>query len=150
LRSGRGTRDQTGCFIFLRKFLKSRIGADALGLLYDNGDGQIQRYDWSTVLTDRHSLLIGRHLVRLVPNGRTGADGRFAGDPLRGYVLARLPATSYVSHYRLAWTTARRSPFATRMWYGSAFAMFVLAEYLQLHPKLASPVYQALADWLSR
>jgi hypothetical protein len=137
-------------FIFLRRLLKSRIGTDALGLLYDDGDGQIQRYDWSTVLTDRHSLLFGRHLVTLVPNGRTGANGRFAGDPLRGYVLARLPATSYVSHYRLAWAAACRSTFATRTWYGSVFAVFVLAEYLKLHPKLASPVYQALADWLSR
>jgi hypothetical protein len=137
-------------FFFLRKLLKSRIGIDALGLLYDDGGGEVQRYDWSAILTDRNSLLIGSHMVRLTPNGRSGADGRFAADPLRGYILARLPAASYVSHYRLVWAAACRSTFATRMWYGSAFAVFVLAEYLQLHPKLASPVRQAFVDWLSR
>ena len=137
-------------FFFLRRLLKSRIGIDALGLLYDDGGGEIQRYDWPAVLTDRHSLLIGHHLVRLGPNGRTGADGRFAGEPLRGYVLARLPATSYVSHYRLAWTAARRSTLSTRIWYGATFALLVLTEYLQSHPELASPIHQALVDWFSR
>jgi len=137
-------------FIFIRKLLKSRIGIDALGFLYDDGSGQLQRYDWSAVLTDRHSLLIGRHLVRLAPNGRTSAEGRFASDPLRGYVLARLPASSYVSHYRLVWTAACRSNLTTRMWYGAAFAVFVLTEYLEAYPKLASPVRQAFVDWLSR
>ena len=137
-------------FIFVRKLLKSRIGIDALGFLFDDGSGQLQRYDWSAVLTNRHSLLIGRHLVRLAPNGRTSAEGRFASDPLRGYVLARLPASSYVSHYRLVWTAACRSNLTTRMWYGAAFAVFVLTEYLESHPKLGSPVRQAFVDWLSR
>jgi hypothetical protein len=65
-------------------------------------------------------------------------------------VLARLPASSYVSHYRFVWTAACRSNLTTRIWYGAAFAVFVLTEYLQSHPKLASPVRQAFVDWLSR
>src|ERR1700736_14021 len=95
--------------IVVRKRLRSRIGMDGAGILYDDGDGELQRHDWSSVLTDRQSLLVGRHMIRLMPDVWRPSVGQFPSDPLRGYVLARLPANSYVTRYRLAWTAACRS-----------------------------------------
>jgi hypothetical protein len=134
--------------ILVRKKLRSRIGMEDAGILYDDGDGQLQRHPWSSVLTDRQSLLIGRHTIRLTPDVRRPSLVRFPSDALRGYVLARLPASSYVTRYRLAWTAAFRSSLTTRLWYGAAIATLVATEYLKLHPKLAAPVRAAILDWL--
>jgi hypothetical protein len=41
-----------------------------------------------------------------------------------------------------------RSSLTTRLWYGAAIATFVAAEYLELHPKFAAPVREAILDWL--
>lgn len=136
--------------IFVRKRLRSRIGMESAGILYDDGDGQLQRHDWSSVLTDRQSLLVGRHLIRLAPDIWRPSLGRFPSDPLRGYVLARLPASSYVTPYRLGWTAACRSSVTTRLWYTAAVGTFVATEYLKLHPKLAAPVREAILGWLTQ
>jgi hypothetical protein len=136
--------------LFTRKRLRSRIGIEAAGILFDDGDGRLQRHDWNSVLTDRQSLLVGRHTIRLMPDVWRPSVGRFPRDPLRGYVLARLPASSYVSRYRLAWAALCRSSLTTRIWYGGAIAAFLAAEYLKLHPKLAAPVHQAIIAWLAR
>lgn len=69
-----------------RQLLLTRLGAEDACLLYDSGNGEIERHDWSSVLTDKSQLLVGRHLIALahykVP--------RFPRDSLRGLVLARL------------------------------------------------------------
>jgi hypothetical protein len=54
--------------LLTRKRLRSRIGIETAGILFDDGDGRLQRHDWNSVLTDRQSLLVGRHTIRLMPD----------------------------------------------------------------------------------
>lgn len=84
---------------------RRRIGADKGSLLYDAGDGVIQRFDWSLVMSDKRStLLLGKKLVRLA-GPRAVA---FPAEPLRGYVLARIPEQNKVPNFQLFMLSIRR------------------------------------------
>jgi len=78
-----------------------------------------------------------------------------AGEPLRGYVLARLPAASYVSHYSgLAWdgSQARRSTlFDAQCGNGAAFRpLFVLNRVSAVAPQTGvAGISGPRVDWLS-
>lgn len=136
--------------ILARRGLKHRIGTDGTSLLFDAGDGVLQRHEWSSVLTDRRSLLVGHRTIWLIPPGGRPETGTFPTEPLRGYVLARLPAASYVTPARFAWTALCRTNLKTRLLYGAAVAMFAAVEFLKMRPDLARPLQKVFADWLTR
>jgi hypothetical protein len=129
-----------------RQLLRTRLGAEEAHLLYDPGNGEIERHAWSTVLTDKSQLLVGRHLVGLglhkVP--------RFPRDSLRGLVLARIPQTSYAQPWQVLWAAARRGNIAVIVG-AVGFAVFVASHLLfELNPQWRAAFRTAVFAWVLR
>jgi hypothetical protein len=111
----------------LARYLRIRLGADSTHMLYDSGTGRIERHEWSAVLTDKARLLIGRRLIMLTaPSGLT-RNTVYQEDALRGLVLARVPATSFVGTLRLYWKALTRGNL--ELCVTVVLAGFVLAVY---------------------
>jgi hypothetical protein len=74
---------------------RMRVGTDGNKLLLDHGKGEkfVEAYPFTAVITNGRELLVGRHLIPL----RTPMGLRFDRDEIAGYVLARMPKSSYVS-----------------------------------------------------
>jgi hypothetical protein len=117
-----------------KRLIRRRIGADQTHLLYDPGTGNIERYAWSAVLTDKFSLLIGRRAVLLVrPVGLRQAT-IFPADGLRA-ILSRLPPASFVGRGHLQWSAFRRGNLSLWTRVGFILAMAVLLLLKEWHPE---------------
>ena len=123
----------------VKRTLRRRIGADRTHLLYDAGTGKIERHEWSSVLTDKFQLLIGRHIVALAV---------FPVETLRPLVLARLPGTSFVTHPRLQWNALRRGNLPLWSIVSALCVMAVLTCLGELHPEWSKDSFEALMTWL--
>lgn len=88
--------------------LKQRIGTDGSALLYDQGSGEVRRYEWDQVLANRRSLLAGAKMIPLYGGRRHEAPPIFPLDELRELVLARLPHSAFVGDLHFWWTALRR------------------------------------------
>lgn len=144
---------QLATVIFVRSMrlvLRSRIGADSAHLLYDPGNGTVQRYAWSPVLTDRTDLLLGRRIVRL----STALAGEkpltiFPSEPLRGLILARIPPSGIVKGWQLQWMALKRGNLA--LWAGLTLFVVALACMVlkETHPEISEVLREALKRWLT-
>jgi len=129
-----------------RRLLQTRLGAEEACLLYHPGTGEIERHAWSTVLTDKSELLVGRHLVAL----RLCKVPRFPRDSLRGLVLARLPRSSYVQPWQVLWTAARRGNVAVIVG-AVGFAVLVVPHLLlDFNPQWRAAIRTAVFAWALR
>jgi hypothetical protein len=125
----------------VKRALRIRIGAHRTHLLYDPGTGKIERYEWSSVLTDKFQLLIGRRIVALVPP-------MFPAENLRALILARVPATSFVGHARFQLNALRRGNLPLWAIVAGLCGMAVLLLLGEWHPEWFKAVLEALMTWL--
>jgi hypothetical protein len=125
-----------------------RIGADPTHLLYDPGTGKIERYEWSSVLTDKFQLLMGRRLLPLTQPSGIRQLAVFPADRLRALLLPRLPATSFVGRARLQWSALRRGNLSLWAMCGVLLAMLVLQLLRKLHPEWFIAAGALLIEWL--
>jgi hypothetical protein len=133
----------------MRRRMRMRIGTDGGSLLFDNGGGTLRRFEWNDVYTDTRTLLIGRDRIALYASRTRRSKTVFPAEALRENILARLPASSFVSATRLAWIAMTRSSVNTRLLYGAIVLMFALAQYLKYHRNLTEPLRAALRTWLT-
>lgn len=126
--------------------IQTRFGVEESHLLYDPGNGEIERHDWSTVLTDKSQLLVGRHLVAL----GLYKPPRFPRDSLRGLVLARLPQASYAKRWQVLWTAARRGNVPVIVG-AVGLASFVVSHLLlDFNPQWHAAIRTAVFGWVLR
>lgn len=125
----------------VKRTLRSRIGADRTHLLYDPGTGKIERYEWSSVLTDKYHLLFGRRIVAHV-------RPLFPAERLRTLILARIPATSFVAQARFNWNALRRGNSSFWPIIAALCAMAVLTFLGEMHPEWSHAAFEALVTWL--
>jgi hypothetical protein len=132
-----------------RRGLQSRIGADSTHLLWDPGTGEIERHEWSSVLTDKSSLLIGRTLLPLTRPGLPPSS-IYSHDPLRGVILARLPLTSYVTRLQLVWHALKRGNVALWIMVGNAALCLAVSLVLAVEPEWLRASGAALRQWITQ
>jgi hypothetical protein len=125
----------------VKRTLRSRIGADRTHLLYDPGTGKVERYEWSSVLTDKFHLLVGRRIVALT-------RPLFPAERLRTLILARIPATSFVAQSRFNWNALLRGNPWFRAIIAALCTMAVLTLLRETHPEWSYAAFEALMAWL--
>jgi hypothetical protein len=101
----------------------------------------VQRHAWNSVLTDgSSSLLLGKEVLRLT----TPQSCLFPVEPLRGYVLARVPCGNRINVIRLTWLSIRRGNRINQLLLAGMIA-FLLTQLISLD----NPAFlQALRTYL--
>jgi hypothetical protein len=131
----------------INRHLRARLGADKEHLLYDPGTGAVERYEWSEVLTDKAALLIGRQIVPLV-RVSFGDIVPFPREPLRGFILARLPRASFVAPVRFQWNALKRGNASLCVTAVSLVLFGALCAVSELKPEWHHAVRDALMAWI--
>jgi hypothetical protein len=132
----------------LGRNLRRRLGADPTHLLYDPGTGEIQRHEWSTVLTDKSQLLIGRHLMLLVAPSGLVQTTIYQQDALRGLVLARLPPSSFVGAFRLRWKAFTRGNAELGIMVSLLGAVLAWQAFSMICPECLSALRGIVREWV--
>jgi len=89
---------------YVRRIWRKRLGTDGTQLVFDVGDGIIERHRFEDVLFDGRSFLAGRELIEVsFPVG-----DRFVKEDIQRYLLTRLPPENRINVFKLSWLAMRR------------------------------------------
>lgn len=131
----------------INRHLRSRLGVDGMHLLYDPGTGEVERHEWSAVLTNKAALLIGRRIVSLVRSG-FGEIAMFPPEALRGFILARLRQSSFVPPIWFQWNAFKRGN--AELWVAAVSLVFLGSLHVasEFKPEWQRAVRDALITWI--
>jgi hypothetical protein len=131
----------------LKRTLRTRIGANRTHLLHDAGTGEIERHEWSTVLTDKFHLLIGNRIVPMVRPWGLRQRAIFPAESLRAVILPRLRAESFAGRGRFMWNAFLRGNLSLWAAASTPCSMLVLQFLMKQYPEWFKAAREAVQAW---
>lgn len=128
-----------------RRMQALRIGTDGIHFWFDPGHGNAMKVPLNTVRVSGSHVLIGARILSLVDGWRRPI---FPLEPVRGYILARLPAESFVGPLRMYVTSMMRgspSMIATTV---VILTMTAIMAIMELQPSAVRAFVKHSAQWL--